>query len=145
MVHTIGDFLFDTWIWNLTWGWNQVILSLVIMWMLAVFVGRYKSVPALLMTVSSYFFSFILFSAFVIFVVIYLFKWKYVSQTSGYVPINVWAATFSLAAIYSFFQSIFYLLICRWTHMKESWLFIITIIANCIGAIFASIFSGIPT
>ena len=52
------------WLWDMTWGWYQVSLAFIFMWIFIVFMGRMKSGPALLLILSSYVVSFAVYSFF---------------------------------------------------------------------------------
>ncbi len=140
IITIFGDFLLDTWLWNMTWGWNQLSLAFVFMWILVVFIGRLKSVPALILTISSYCFAFVSFSIVVIGVVIYFFQWEYVAKTTDFTPINVLHASISLAVVYTILQSIFYFAINRWYNIAHPWVFIVIITSNAIAAALAIFF-----
>lgn len=138
MLNVIGDFLFDKWLWSVTWGWNQIILGLILMWMSLVFFGRKRSVAALILTISAFLFAFVVYSVLIVGIFIYLFEWKFVALTEEYVVLNVLSASVCLGMIYSSLQGIFFFILSKWYRLVFLRIFLITIFSNIISALFAT-------
>ncbi len=138
MLNVIGYFLLDKWLWSVTWGWNQIILGLILMWMSLVFFGRKGSVAALILTISSFLFAFVVYSALIVGIFIYLFEWKFVALTEEYVVLNVLSASVWLGIIYSILQGIFFFILSKWYRLVLLRIFFITIFSNISSALLAA-------
>ncbi len=138
MLNVIGDFLLDKWLWSVTWGWHQIILCLILMWMSLVFFGRKGSVAALILTISSFLFAFVVYSALIVGIFIYLFEWKFVALTEEYVVLNVLSASIWLGIIYSILQGIFFFILSKWYRLVLLRIFLITIFSNISSALLAT-------
>ncbi len=138
MLNVIGDFLLDKWLWSVTWGWNQIILCLILMWMSLVFFGRKGSVAALILTISSFLFAFVVYSALIVGIFIYLFEWKFVALTEEYVVLNVLSVSVWLGIIYSILQGIFFLILSKLYRLALLRILLITIFSNISSALIAT-------
>ncbi len=138
MLNVIGDFLLDKWLWSVTWGWNQIILGLILMWMSLVFFGRKISVAALILTISAFLFAFVVYSVLIVGIFIYLFEWKFVSLTEEYVVLNVLSASVWLGMIYSSLQGIFFFILSKWYRLVLMRIFLIIIFSNISSALLAT-------
>ncbi len=143
MLKLLGDFLLDEWLWNMTWGWHQIVLSLIFMWMLLVFIGWMRSIPALLLTITSYLFAYLVFSGFVVGTVIYFFEWKYITQATEYVPLNVMSASIWLGVIYSMLQGSFFFIVNKWYRLALVRVLLITVMSNIGAALLAAFFINV--
>ncbi len=135
------NFILDMWLWNMTWGWYQVSLALIFMWIFIVFMGRMKSGPALLLILGSYVAAFAVYSLFVIGVLIYWLQWEWVVDSiTAYVPVNVLVASFYLGAIYTFLQSLFFVMLKEKYCIVFPMIFIVIAVSNGLGALLATYF-----
>ena len=135
------NFILDMWLWNMTWGWYQVSLAFIFMWIFIVFMGRMKSGPALLLILGSYVAAFAVYSLFVIGVLMYWLQWEWVVDSiTTYVPINVLVASLYLGAIYTFLQSLFFVMLKEKYCIVFPMIFIVTVVSNSLGALLATYF-----
>ncbi len=144
MFAIVGDFLLDKWLWSITWGWYQILLAPIFMWMLMVLIGWMKGVSALVLTVTSYVFTFVIYSAFIVCLFVYFFEWEYVSHSTGYVPLNPLRASLGLAIVYSIIQSCFFCLVNRWYRLALIRILLITVMSNIGAALLATFFTNVP-
>ena len=141
----MSDFLLDKWLWSVTWGWNQIILGLIFMWMSLVFFDRKGSAAAFLLTISAFLFAFVVYSALIIGIFIYLFEWKFVAATAEYVPLNMLGASVWLGIIYSILQSMFFFVLSKWYRLVLPRILLITIFSNISSALLATFFINVAT
>jgi len=129
------------WLWNMTWGWYQVSLAFIFMWILIVFMGYMKSGTALLFILGSYVTAFSVYSLFVIGILMYWLQWELVIDTvSTYVPTNVLLSSLYLGAIYTFLQSIFFVILKEKYCIVLPMIFVIIIASNTFAALLATYF-----
>ncbi len=141
LLKPVIDFILDMWLWNMTWGWYQVSLAFIFMWIFIVFMGRMKSGTALLLILGSYVAAFSVYSLFVVGVLMYWLQWEWVVDTaSAYVPINVLIASLYLGAIYTFLQSLFFIMLKKKYCIMLPMIFIVTIVSNSLAALLATYF-----
>jgi len=137
----IIDFILGTWLWNMTWGWYQVSLAFIFMWIFVAFMGRMKNGTAFLLILSSYVASFSVYSFFVVGVLMYWLQWEWVvDKTSVYVPTNVLIASLCLGAIYTLLQSIFFVILREKYYILFPTIFIVTIVSNGLAALLSTYF-----
>jgi len=135
------NFILDMWLWNMTWGWYQVSLAFVFMWIFILFMGRMKSGTALLLILGSYAAAFSVYSLFVVGVLIYWLQWEWVADTvSAYAPTNILIASLYLAALYTFLQSLFFVILKEKYCIVFSMIFIVTVLSNSFAALLATYF-----
>ncbi|MGB8366941.1 MAG: hypothetical protein WCD44_01150 [Candidatus Babeliales bacterium] len=141
LLQSIANFILDMWLWNMTWGWYQVSLAFIFMWIFIVFMGRMKSGQALLLILSSYVVSFAVYSFFVIGVLIYWLQWEWAADSiAAYIPVNVLVASFYLGAIYTALQTLFFVMIKEKYCIVFPMIFFVTIASNSLGALLATYF-----
>ncbi len=141
LIKYVMNFLLDMWLWNMTWGWYQVSLSFIFMWIFVVFMGRMKSGQALLLILSSYVTTFILYSCFIVGILIYWLQWEWtVDLMVSYIPVNVLAASLHLGAIYTVCQTLFFLLLKEKYCIIFPTIFLVTLLSNSLGALLATYF-----
>ena len=141
LLKPVIDFILDMWLWNMTWGWYQVSLAFIFMWIFIVFMGRMKSGTALLLILGSYVAAFSVYSLFVVGVLMYWLQWEWVVDTaSAYVPTNVLIASLYLSAIYTFLQSLFFIMLKKKYCIMLPMIFIVTIVSNNLAALLATYF-----
>jgi len=135
------DFILDIWLWNMTWGWYQVSLAFIFMWIFIVFMGRMKSGTALLLILGSYVAAFSVYSLFVVGFLMYWLQWEWVPDTvSAHVPTNVLIASLYLAALYTFLQSLFFVMLKEKYCIMFPMIFIVTVASNSLAALLATYF-----
>lgn len=139
MITGLVNFFVDELLWMLTWGWYQLSLSFIFSWMLFVFIGRIRTMPAIFLVTGSYAFAIFTYFIFVAGLFIYFFQWRFVG---GELPnvLNPLDASLFLGGIYAVLQSVFFLIINRWHRLSVSKFFILSLISNLSAAFFASFF-----
>jgi len=141
ILNRVINFILDMWLWNMTWGWYQVSLACIFMWIFIVFMGRMKGSTALLLTLGSYVAAFSVYSLFVVGVLMYWLQWKWVvDSVSAYMPTNVLVVSLYLSAIYTFLQSIFFIILKKKYFIVLSTIFVVTIASNSLAALLATYF-----
>lgn len=126
-------------LWMLSWGWHQLVLGIIFSWLLYVFVGKMRMIPALVLVLGAYGFAVFVYFSFVVGVVINYFQWQFVEQGVPYVYGTVYASLL-LGAIYTFLQSIFFAIISYCRPFAVFMFFAFSCVANSIAALLASCF-----
>lgn len=135
----IVSLLIDEMLWILTWGWYQLILSILITWILFVCVGRIKTLKALVITTTSYVCAITVYFLIVAGLFIAYFQWKFVPGNSPSV-LNAPAASFTLGLIYSVLQTIFFYSIDKWNRFSYARLSLLALVSNMTAAFISSLF-----
>lgn len=138
MITRIIDFLINELLWSLTWGKFQVSLSFILSWMLFVFIGKLRTLPAIVVTITSYLFAILTYTAFVAMLFVNFFKWRYI-EGGSYVASPV-HASLSLGIIYSVLQGLFYLIISKRYRFSALLFFFLSLVSNIVSALIASYF-----
>lgn len=95
----------------MTWGWYQITLGLLLTWFLFMYQCRMKSLPALILTVTSYWAAFVVYT---LFVVLILGRFISTDQIPVRLIANHYVVSTGLALIFSSIQSVFFLMLNRW-------------------------------
>ena len=138
MITHIIDFLVNELLWSLTWGKFQISLSFIVSWMLFVFIGKLRTLPAIILTVTSYLFAILVYTAFVAVLFVNFFKWRYV-EGGGYVVTPLYASV-SLGVIYALLQGLFYLIVSYRYRFSVIQFFSLSLVSNILSALIASYF-----
>jgi len=134
--------LIDELLWILTWGWWQLVMSIILSWKLFVFIGRMKTVRALLLITASYSFALITYFLVVAGLFITYFKWRFIPGNAPSV-LNPATASCMLGIIYSLLQTIFFCIIKKgWGHISISRLGLLSFVSNMTVAFISSLFVG---
>ena len=139
MIAYCVSFCVDELLWMLSWGWYQLALGICFMWLLYVFIGRMKMIPALVLTLGAYAFAMVVYFSFVAgFFVNYL-QWQFVAGGTPRVFGPLYASLF-LGLIYSVLQLLFYFIISYWRNIFVARLFVFSLLSNIAAALVASCF-----
>src|SRR5439155_14702800 len=107
-------------------GWYQISLGLLFTWILLIYLGHMRSLPALILTITSYWSAFVVYTLFIVLVSTYMVQGNYVTERamSSTVIAGILAFTFTLL------QGLFFQLINQWYHLNFWQLFFITFVGN---------------
>jgi len=133
------DFFIDELIWMVAWGWYQLIFGIIISWLMFIFLGRMRFLPALFFVLSSYMFAVVIYFGFVSCILINFFEWKFVP---GQLP-NVYSpldASLILGSILSVLQLFFYVIVNYWRPLLIINFFMLSLISNLLAAYCSSFF-----
>jgi len=131
-----ADFLLSQWLWNVTWGWYHIPVTMFIMMFLLKFFGRVRIMPSVLISVFSQVFSFALFSLFVVAVPVYLLGLKFVPYDCYTQEIMHPAIIcLSLGVIYFLFHILFFLLLDLFYDVPLRFFILISFVANIVSAL----------
>ena len=139
MVQKCITFCVDEFLWMLSWGWYQLLFGICFMWFLSVFIGRMKTIPALVLTLGSYAFAMFIYFTFVAGLFVHYFQWQFVAGGMPRVFSPLYASLF-LGLIYSFLQLIFYCILSYWRKVFIMRLFVFSLLSNSAAALTASCF-----
>lgn len=140
MITRIISILIDELLWILTWGWWQLAMSIISTWVLFVFIGRVKTIRALLLTTASYSFAIIIYFLFVIGLFITYFQWQFVPGNAPSV-LNPPTASCILGIIYSLLQTLFFCIIQKgWGHISIFRFALLSFMSNMTSAFISSLF-----
>jgi hypothetical protein len=132
----IFTFFLDGWLWSMTWGWYQLSLGLLFTWLLLIYISRIKSLPALILTITSYWSAFAVYTLFVALISTYIVQGDYVPEKAiGSTMIAV-----TLAIVFTLLQGVFFQLINQWYHLNFWQVLSITFIGNSMAALFVTYF-----
>lgn len=128
-------FLRDEWLWSMTWGWYQISFGLLCTWFLFVYTNRLKSLPALLLTATSYWSAFVIYTLFILLISHVIIQIDYVP---GQTVINSMHVSFFLGIIFTILQTFFFQITNQWYHLKMKQVIAITFLGNSIAAFFVT-------
>ena len=139
MVTQCVNFCVDELLWMLTWGWYQLAFGVFFIWLIFMFIGRLKMIPALALALGSYAFSIVVYFSCVGGLFVHYFQLQFVP---GEIPQVYGAlhASLLLGLIYSFLQFFFYCIIRYWHRLPVISFFIASLIGNTFAALLASLF-----
>ena len=130
-----ADFLLSEWLWNVTWGWYHVPVNLFMMLFLLKFFGRLRIMPAVLLSVFSQIFSFLMFSASVIIWPMYILGIKFVPYDCyAHEAAHPLLICLSLGAIYFVFHILFFMLVSPFYKLNMRLLVLIALVGNGLSA-----------
>lgn len=122
MLHVVSYFLLNQWLWTITWGIYHIPLNIFFMYVLLRITNNMGKLHLFLLTVGANFFSAILYSAFVVGVLVFGCGMQYLpNQCPVMSLITRLQASLSMGVMYALIQSGFFLLIPRkysiyWLH-----------------------------
>lgn len=135
-VTTAANFLLSEWLWNVTWGWYHIPVNIFMMLFLLKFFGRMRIMPAVLMAVFSQLFSFLVLSAVVVVVPVYLLSLQFIPYDC-YVqqPMHTLAICLSLGALYFVLHTLFFILVNLFYSLNLRLLTLIALVSNGLSAL----------
>lgn len=136
---TVLTFIKNEWLWSLTWGWYQSALGLFFTTVLFVMIRKIKSLPTLLLIVTSYWSAFVVYLLLVIFSCCYLYA---INSSLIYVAVDhsPWTALL-LGLFFTLLQSCFLHLAHQKYRIKLTNVISITVVGNGTAAVCASYFT----
>lgn len=108
MFTRIGNFFIDQWLWNITWDWYHIPIDILFMVIFFKFFLRLNIVASVLIALSSTITAFVVYTGFVIGVLMYLFNFRYHEVFQSYTMVaDPLHACLYVGIIYTILQSIF--------------------------------------
>ena len=137
------DFLLSQWLWGVTFDWGHMVLTLFFMIVLIKVALKKNIIHAIGISLAAHGFSFFVFTALVVGVIIHLFNWHYspIGIDAQLTKIDVMRACLFLALIYSVLQTGFFLLLQKFTGNFALPYVVIAWISNGVAALLS--YSGI--
>lgn len=106
MFASITDFLFSQWIWNITWGVYYLPVNIFVFFVLLKIVGKFSVLNSAVYSFFSNVVSFLLYSLFVVGVLVFLMGYEYIPQDPYTQQVlDATKPTVSLGIIYTILQS----------------------------------------
>lgn len=135
-VTSAANFLLAEWLWNVTWGWYHIPVNVFVMLFLLKFFGHMRIMPAVLFSVFSQLFSFVLFSAIVIAGPMYLFGLTFTPYDcyAQEVAHPIFSCLF-LGLIYFVFHAFFFFLVSFYFKTNLRLIILISFVANMVTAL----------
>jgi hypothetical protein len=124
------SFFLDEWVWNMTWGWYQIMYSMVCTWLFFCVLGKIRMIPSLCMTFLSYAMTFIVYTI----IVVGISMWDVVTVHMSPYTLSTTTALLGLGGIYSVLQSIMMYGMRRWHTIRFLRIVYIMFIGHAIGA-----------
>src|SRR5438105_10038254 len=130
-------FLIDAWSWGMTWGWYQLALGLLCSTTIFMGMLRRNSLPALMMTLVSYW------SAFTVYLLFFFFSYTYVIHINQFSIHIVYGTVLSIivALLFSLTQAFFLHLIHQWYRIRLQCVLWVTLVGNIFAAALSSLFT----
>ncbi len=140
-IQSINEFLLSEWLWNITWGMYHIPINFIMMFFLLKFFGQMKIISSILLSFFGQLFSLSLYTGFVVGVLIYGLGIDFQQNHQFlYEPMHVLLICFSLAAIHSCIQIIFYTIISNIYNLNNRLLLLITITSNVLSTLLVYLF-----
>jgi hypothetical protein len=135
MFTKIGDFFIDQWLWNVTWDWYHIPISIFFMALLLKFFLRMNVISCVVIAVSSVAASFITYTLVVVGVLVYALNFNYnqLLQNQEFI-IDPLHACFYLALLYTMLQAAFFALLNRYYPISQAKVLMCAAIANLLTA-----------
>jgi len=135
MVTRMGNFLIDQWLWNITWDWYHIPLSMLLMIVFFRFFLRMDIVASVVIALSATVAASITFSLFVVGVLITLFNYTYqaILQSAAMVADPLHACIY-VGIIYTIIQAIFFVILNRYYKVHYIKMIVACFVANMLSA-----------
>lgn len=135
MMVYLGDFFLSEWIWGITWGMYHVPINIVLMFVLGKLFTRISSLSLLVMTLLSQVFALLVFTAFVVGIIISTIGLNYLpSDTATIEEYNIFAACIFLGLIYALLQGIFFVIASKRYEINAFTMTLISCVSNLVSA-----------
>lgn len=135
ILEKISNFLLNGWLWNIALDWYHVPINFLIMCFLLSWFSSLNIIQTVLLSLCAQLYSFGLYSAFVIGVLVKLFNYSYIPEQ--YFSIQPLNACVYLALIYAVLQITFFLIIKRRYSLSIFLTFVVPMLSNALAAGFA--------
>ena len=131
------DFFVSTWLWADTWGIYHISLNIIFMLILLKFVGKFKIVPSVLLSVFSEIFAILVYTL-TVFALVFTLGLKYVhaGNADNVQVINILLACISVGIIYSFLQSLFFFIVNKFYSINLRIAILLSFVSNVAAALF---------
>lgn len=135
-LHGLGQFFLTQWLWSITWGWYHALFAALFMTLLLRFFARKKLLASFALAAGSQLWSFVLYSLFVVGVLIVAFDLQYAPESFESVAqeTNFFVVAFNLGLIYSVLQLFFFMIVKHWYRFSVRLTFLLSIISNVLAA-----------
>lgn len=143
-MQAIIPFLVSQFLWALTYGFYQVLFSVVAMFFLFKWWERLSLMKSFMLSVTAHIIAVILLIVVVKIGIIDIYNYEYSPISPEEQPYNPWIACLSLAATYACIESAYFILFSmryKWLHLSRS--LIIVIMSNLIAAVL--VYKFLPT
>ena len=135
MFTEIGNFLIDQWLWNVTWDWYHIPISIFFMTILFKCFLRINIISSVLIALSSTIASFMAYTLFVVGVLMYVFKFNYNQAVQGQEIIaDPLHACLYVAIIYTVLQAIFFIALNHYYPVPRLKMILVAAVANALTA-----------
>ena len=135
MFTEIGNFFIDQWLWNVTWDWYHIPLSIFFMTILFKYFLRINIISSLLIAAGSTAASFLTYTLFVVGILMYVFKFNYDQALQMQeVLADPLHACLYVATIYTVLQTVFFMVLNRFYPVHRIKMIIAAAVANMITA-----------
>lgn len=136
MLEHMGAFLIDQWLWNVTWDWYHIPLSIFLLAVFFKFFLRLNVIASVLIAVSSTISSFIVYTFFAVGGLIYLFNFNYQEALQGKAVVaDSLHACMYVGMIYTLLQAVFFVVLNKYYSIKLPKMIVAAFIANMIAAV----------
>lgn len=135
MFTRVGNFFIDQWLWNITWDWYHIPITIFFMVLFFRFFLRINSIAAVLIALSSIGTALIVYTGFVVGVLMYIGKFAYQESLQGQSMVaDPLHACVYVGLIYTVLQSIFFIVLHRYYPINRLKMIGVTAIANMLAA-----------
>ncbi|HXW86260.1 MAG TPA: hypothetical protein VEK38_02860, partial [Candidatus Bathyarchaeia archaeon] len=114
MIMRCMSFLLDAWVWNMTWGWYQIMYSMMCTWLFFCAWGKIKVFPALCMALLSYVAAFVVYTI----LIVGISMGDIVGVHMSPYTLSTTTALMGLGGIYAILQSVAMYTMKRWHAMR---------------------------
>ena len=114
MIQSISDFLLSQWLWSITWDWYHIPINCVLFCVLCKLILRLNIVPAVLISLASNVYSFLVFTFFSFVVLYYLLDIRFTPDQAHSVVTEPLLACLYLGLIYTVIQMSFFGILQIW-------------------------------
>jgi hypothetical protein len=128
-----ADLLMDEWSWSITWGWYQIALGLLCSSIIFIGMRRLKSLPAIVLVVTSYWSAFIVYCLLMGLSCVYAFGTAHASVHIVYNPM----ASLLLGLLFSVVQALFLNMVHHWYRVQLLCVLSVTLLGNSMAAFLA--------
>jgi hypothetical protein len=132
----ISSFLLNAWLWNVALDWHHLPVNFLIMFFLLYLFSSLNIVQIVLLSFCAQLYSFGIYSAFIVGVLVKTFNFSYVPDQQSFLiqPLN---ACVYLAIIYALLQITFFLMIKRRYNLSTFLTLVVPVLSNLLAAGFA--------
>lgn len=135
MLTRIGNFLIDQWLWNVTWDWYHIPISVFVLTVFFKFFLRINVIASVLIALSSAVSSFITYTLFVVGGLIYLLNFRYEEVLQGKAMVaDPLHACLYVGIIYTVLQAVFFVILNKYYPVQWGKMITAAFVANMVAA-----------